>query len=246
MLKKVLVFMVLYIVWIMLALFVMMSLFVNQETSTLNPLGCVFYAALIMPPVWLFQKWVNAAPRWEKKVETEGVQAPATIVSVKDTGMVINNTISVIRLRLRVEPPGEAPFEVSQEKEISLLSGLSGYGYYEGAHVQVKYDPANKKHVAILSGSAAAPGHEARLKITTAHKQKHSHTSADSDHTGLSKHERNLSSTAFAQELSERAAPQSQVSGAVLADELAKLSELHSRGDLSDAEFDAAKKKLLG
>src|SRR5579859_3448145 len=210
MLKKVLVFMVLYIVWIMVALFVMISLFMNQETSTLNPLGCVFYAALIMPPIWLFQKWVNAAPRWEKKVETKGVQAPATIVSVKDTGMVINNTISVIRLRLRVEPPGETPFEVSQEKEISLLSGLSGYGYYEGAHVQVKYDPANRKHVAILSGSAAASSDHTSHSGTGAHQPKHSHASADPEHARLSKRERTLSSEAFAQELSDRAAPQSQ------------------------------------
>jgi Short C-terminal domain len=107
------------------------------------------YLVVILLPIWPFIYWMTAGPGWIKKVETDGKQATATILSVKDTGMVINNTVAVIKLQLRVEPSNEAPFEVSLEKHISMITGLGGYA--ASAQVKVKYDPDNKSHVVIVS-----------------------------------------------------------------------------------------------
>jgi len=197
---KVILFIILYIVWVMVALAASFGIFTTPD-GNVSIFAIIIYLILIMVPVWLFTKWFNGTPAWAKKVEAEGKQAPATILSVKDTGMLINRTIEVIRLNLRVEPPDDAPFEVSQERRISLFSGLGSYS--EGARVQVKYDPNNKHHVVILSDTAYTSRPAAKSFGT-------------------------------------------ESPGAEMARSLAELSHLHKSGELSDSEFEAAKKKLLG
>ena len=201
---KVVVFILLYIVWVMVALAGSFGIFTTSD-GNVSFFAIIIYLVLIMIPVWLFTKWFNGTPAWVKKVEAEGKQAPATILSVKDTGMLINRTIEVIRVKLRVEPPNDAPFEVSQEKRISFLTGLGGYS--AGAHVKVKYDPDNKNHVVILGESDTTPDYQARPSSASAEV-----FNANSDVTH----------------------------------NLAELSKLHKSGELSDSEYAAAKKKLLG
>src|SRR5262249_28508507 len=119
MITKIIVFIVLYCVWVMVALAGSFGIF-TPPGGEVPFIAIVVYLVLIMVPIWLFVKWFNAVPGWVKTVQEQGKQAPATILSVKETGMVINRTIDVVRVRLRVEPADDAPFEVSQEKRVSL------------------------------------------------------------------------------------------------------------------------------
>lgn len=65
-----------------------------------------------------------------------GIAAPATIVSVQDTGTTINDNPRVL-LTLRVEPPdGSAPFELQRKLLVSRVNVPR-----QGEHVRVYYDP---------------------------------------------------------------------------------------------------------
>jgi Short C-terminal domain len=199
-LLKALIFVALYVVWVIVASSVA---FKGRSDPGFVPI--IGYMVAIMVPMGLFLWWFAAVPGWVKKVEADGQPAEATILSVKNTGVVINNTVAVVKLRLRVEPPNEAPFEINQEKEISMLTGLGGYT--PGAHLRVKYDPANKNHLVILGeGDTASDDH---ARPSPAHAQASS-------------------------------------SGSNVADKLEELSKLHKSGELTDSEYSAAKKKVLG
>lgn len=198
--KKVLIFIPLYCVWVVAALNFNIGVLcpVCATTDGFEWVAIGLYLVLIMVPMALFIWWVVAPPGWVKKVEANGQSAPATILSVKNTGVVINNTIAVVKLQLRVEPPNAAPFEVSVDKEISMITGLGGYA--AGGRVMVKYDPANHNHLVIV-GEPDTP--------------------ADS-HGAASNYRSDVT------------------------DKLAELSRLHKSGELTEAEYAAAKKKLLG
>lgn len=164
MIKKILIFIPLYCVWVAAASYSIFGLCsACLDPGPLQLLSIALYLVIIMIPAWLFIKWVNAVPRWVKKVQADGKQATATILSVKDTGMVINNTVALVKLQLRVEPPDEAPFEISQEKQISMITGLGGYS--AGAQVMVKYDPDNKQHIII--SDAALPARDRESSSST-------------------------------------------------------------------------------
>jgi hypothetical protein len=230
MLMKVLIFIPLYCVWVGAASYLAFGVFMADQPEGASPLPAVIaYLVAILIPVWLFIKWMYATPGWMGKVQAEGKQATATILNVKNTGMVINNTVAVVKLQLRVEPPDEAPFEVSLERQISLLSGLGGL--HAGARLQVKYDPNNKKHVVILSHSDAAEAQDYRMKTGGAR--------ADAETAGLSRYEGGVAG-------GNAGGNAGSNSGSHVASDLAELAALHKRGDLSDAEFESAKKKLLG
>jgi len=256
---KILLFIPLYCVWVMVTLAAALGIF---QPLNLEFVGIVLYIALLFPPIWLFTKVLNAQPRWLQGVLADGKQAPATVQTLTDTGTRINNT-ALIKLKLQVNPPDEAPFEASVTKQVSVLSGFSGYS--DGRTLQVKYDPNNKKHITLLDHSAVSSV------------QQHHHTSASSHaDPELAPSERNESRPAsadFAQdynftskqqqkrEYEERQRQHRQTqnhsqhqhqqhqpdgSNAAIAEELTRLSELHKSGDLDDAEYAAAKKKLLG
>jgi hypothetical protein len=206
MMKKVYIFILLYCAWVVAASYIAFGVCTAcTSPGPLEWLAIVGYLVAIMIPVWVFIKWLNAGPRWMKQVEADGIQATATILSVKNTGVVINNTVALVKLQLRVEPSNEAPFEISQEKQISMITGLGRYS--AGAHVKVKYDPDNKNHVIIVSDEASPSDYHA------------------------------TPGSAVAETIN---------SGSDVTQDLAELSKLHHSGELSDSEFAAAKKKLLG
>ena len=247
---KVLLFIPLYCVWVMGTLAASLSIFTTPSGDT-SPFGILLYIVLLFPPIWVFMKVLNAKPRWTAKVLADGKQANATILSVTDTGTRINNA-AIISLKLRVNPTDDAPFEVSQSKEVSVLSGFGGYS--DGSTVQVKYDPVHKHHLILLDGSTRRPDYNKPPKQNYDNKPP-KHKNHDPQPSHLSHDEAAMSSADFAQELSNRSHQQhlhqqqqqhqSSVSGVVLADELARLADLHKSGDLSDSEYAAAKEKLL-
>jgi hypothetical protein len=194
MIAKILLFVVFYIFWVMGALAVIFGLFTNPEHPGDIPfIAIILYLVVIMIPVVLFNRW-SIKPRWVDKVQANGKQATATILSVTDTALRINYR-RIVKIKLRVEPRDEEPFEVTLENTWFARP-------IEGGAVQVKYDPNHKQHVVIVSDAQPLPGghrHE-----TSAH-----------------------------------------AVSASISDELAELARLHKNGDLSDDEFERAKKKLL-
>lgn len=66
-----------------------------------------------------------------------GRRAPAVVLDVEDTGVTVNNNPRV-RLRLRVEPKGETPFEVERKIVVSRLAIPRA-----GERLDVAYDLAD-------------------------------------------------------------------------------------------------------
>ena len=82
----------------MVALAGSFSIFTTPD-GNVSFFAIIIYIILIMIPMWLFTKWFNGTPGWLKKVESDGKDAAASILSVTNTGMVINNTIVVVKVR---------------------------------------------------------------------------------------------------------------------------------------------------
>jgi len=85
--------------------------------------------------------------RMTRQVMQTGVDATATIVHARDTGVRINDNPQV-GLLLQVQPPGGVPFQAEVTKTVSIVELPM---FQPGAHLQVKYDPANPSRVAIIS-----------------------------------------------------------------------------------------------
>jgi hypothetical protein len=152
MLKKIIIFIALFCVWVMAVVFLLFGVFTAGLPAGQIPFPAIaVYIVATMIPVWPFVEWMNATPGWMKKVQAEGKPATATILNVKHTGVVISHAGAVVKLQLRVEPPDEAPFEVGQDRLLPTSAGWGGL--HIGARIRVKYDPNNKKHVVILSHS---------------------------------------------------------------------------------------------
>jgi Short C-terminal domain len=67
-----------------------------------------------------------------------GSLAPGVVIEVKDTGTTVNNQPRV-RVRLRVQPEGEPPFEVERKLLVSRLAIPRA-----GERVEVAYDPDDR------------------------------------------------------------------------------------------------------
>lgn len=96
--------------------------------------------------------------RMTQEVMRTGVDATATIVGLRDTGVRINDNPQV-GILLQVQPAGGAPFQAEVTNTLSIVELPM---FQPGAQLLVKYDPANPSRVAIISVisggvSAAAP-----------------------------------------------------------------------------------------
>lgn len=83
-----------------------------------------------------------------------GRRAPAVVLDVEDTGVTVNNDPRV-RLRLRVEPEGDEPFEAERKVVVSRLAIPR-----VGERLEVAYDPADVEkltfRIAELADDAAS------------------------------------------------------------------------------------------
>ncbi len=95
--------------------------------------------------------------RMTRQVMQTGVDATATIVQTRDTGVRINNNPQV-GLLLQVQPPGGVPFQAEVTKTVSIVQLPM---FQPGAQVQVKYDPSDTSRVAVIgvvAGGLASGG----------------------------------------------------------------------------------------
>jgi hypothetical protein len=102
----------------------------------------------------MFLRW-----RVKQRILQTGVAATATIVRVWDTGTRINDNPRV-GILLQVQPKTGAPFQAEIKETVSVVQMPM---FQPGAHLEVKYDPAQPTSVAIVSvlsgsGASSSPG----------------------------------------------------------------------------------------
>ncbi len=88
----------------------------------------------------------------DKQLLATGQTAQASILRTWDTGVTINDNPRVGML-LEIRPPNGAPFQTEVKKVISRLQTSQ---YQPGQTLEVKYDPADHKKVAITAIVAGA------------------------------------------------------------------------------------------
>jgi hypothetical protein len=86
----------------------------------------------------------------EKKLRERGKSAPAKIVAVKPTNMYVSHgnprlADVVVKLTLRLRPPGEAPFDA----EVTAREAPGRWAYVAGDAVIALYDPADHNSVCV-------------------------------------------------------------------------------------------------
>jgi hypothetical protein len=84
--------------------------------------------------------------RAEENFEKRAIRGEAIILSREQTGMFINNQPQV-RFKLKVTLPGQESYEIELKQIVNLLDLGS---ISEGAKVQVRVDPRDKKWVEII------------------------------------------------------------------------------------------------
>jgi hypothetical protein len=88
----------------------------------------------------------------QAELRLAGVEAPAQIVDVADTGMTVNDNPRVL-LRLRVEPAGEEPFEVSRTLLVSRVKLPR-----VGERVTVWFDPEDRSRFTFANADVTDDG----------------------------------------------------------------------------------------
>lgn len=107
--------------------------------------------------VALIFRGLRVQRRNRQRVLDTGVDATATVIRIRDTGVEINGDPEV-GILLEVQPADESPYQAEVKQTVSIVHLPA---YQPGAQLQVKYDPANPSQVAIVSvirGGALAGG----------------------------------------------------------------------------------------
>lgn len=204
----------------------------------------------------------GSAGRLEKKLRAgEGKAAPAQITEAKPGHMAISSGGDAAqqvasahvnwRLKLRVTPDGEAAFDAEVKEPYPEMGG----GPSVGSTIGVLYDPNDHSKV-VVDHSAAGQATMVAGTMSSTAKARMERIGGEPAEDLIT--EAMTDPAAFREKMQERAtqlaadstANVGGVPGAAApvdpADEIAKLAELRDRGALTDAEFQAQKKKILG
>lgn len=107
--------------------------------------------------------------RLEKKLRKDGACAPATVLDVHrlavehiDGPNRVSSVVLLCRLKLRVEPPGESPFEIKTTARFPNRRKPA-----EGSQVQVLYDPHDHGKL-VVDQPEPSPGGELAARMTAA------------------------------------------------------------------------------
>jgi len=188
--------------------------------------------------------------RTQRKLEDHGTHAPATVLAISDRGMTVSHngghlvadTEVILRTHLRVEPAGEPSFEVTKRLRYDQLAMPSA-----GSQVAVIFDPEDHDELMLDPAGPAAgvmatviPGLGSVQDLLTTVRSAKAEAGGDRQ--------------AMAETLLAQFGGGATVLGGGAGfgsppdplDELAKLGELHRNGVLTDEEFSAQKRKLLG
>ena len=92
--------------------------------------------------IWFF----FGAEARRRNLLKRGEPGTATILSVHETGITINNNYPVAKLRLQVEPADGEPYEVTTK---CMMNRFDIPAYQPGNRVAVVIDPRNRRKVAV-------------------------------------------------------------------------------------------------
>lgn len=106
----------------------------------------VVSVALPLGILWFVFKQSSANAAAERKLIEEGTPAPATITSVSQTGVYMNNNPQV-RIDLEIAPDDGDTYTVVLHRFLQLVQIPQ---VQPGNVVEVRIDPANKQRVAIV------------------------------------------------------------------------------------------------
>ncbi len=96
--------------------------------------------------MWFVMKQAGASAAAERQLLENGIAAPATITSVNQTGMYMNNNPQV-RIDLEIAPPDGEVYPVVMHRFLQLVQIPQ---VQPGKVVDVRIDPENPKRVAIV------------------------------------------------------------------------------------------------
>jgi hypothetical protein len=168
----------------------------------------------------------------EERLRRRGTAALATVVEVisrhrqhQSPTVGQGYDSSLVKVRLQVEPEGEAPFEVTTDAWLPGTEGTS-----EGMMVPVLYDPDDYDKL-IIDGrdEAWAPAVRANTQLSM---QAHRAEKAQGPVP--------IPSSAFGLPSTGALSKRDPI------DQLTRLADLHDRGALTDEEFAEQKRRLLG
>jgi putative oligomerization/nucleic acid binding protein len=160
------------------------------------------------------------------------------------------STTTTWRLRLQVNPDGEAPFDAKLTEAVPRGEEIA-----VGQRMAVLYDPNDHSRIAIDHGSQAAiDGVEAELSAAAVHETppdptalKGCRTSSPDEDTGIFRRGMLAHPSARGPKLTDVSrATRDGVSAELLEDKVAKLADLRDRGALTVAEFEEQKRQILG
>ena len=118
-----------------------MSTVTNTIVWTVVPIVLVTVAGLAV--FFFFMRRIMGG---NAKLVASGIPGTALVLSVRDTGVTLNNVNAVLEARLQVTIPGHAPYETTAE----VTLGRMNWGTLQpGMTVAVKVDPMNPERVAI-------------------------------------------------------------------------------------------------
>jgi Short C-terminal domain len=187
----------------------------------------------------------------QKLIGEGGTVAWATVVEGKEkwasasgTNTYVPNKITEhMRLKLRVEPDAEPPFDAE------LGQAFSGNVPFTGWQCKVVYDPRDRTRIAVIEDSVTPPGltHDqadraAARRAEMMNAARSGNIAAYIEAQKAKAISGQLGGTVIVNGQVVSGGNQSQPS---LVDQLAKLADLRDRGALTDAEFQAQKAKLL-
>jgi hypothetical protein len=197
--------------------------------------------------------------RLERKLSEEGgVVAWATIVDAHTQwtsgSNYANDPYSIrshhMKVKVRVEPDGEPPFEETFAQTLEPPVPMAGF------QAKVIYDPADHSKILIQEGQVFPPGISHEQAERSADRRQRAVAAAESGNIAEFVEQEKAAALERAQQAqadflssaglgagagaSAPAAASTDIAG-----ELKKLADLHSSGVLTDAEFAAAKAKLL-
>jgi hypothetical protein len=190
--------------------------------------------------------------RTRHRLEDHGKKAPATVLEVGKRGMAITtgsgqlvaDTEVSLKLNLRVEPEGEAPFEVWTKMRFPQLGVPRA-----GSKLAIIYDPED--HESIMRDDSPQSVIDVQLAGMPAGVRDIASQVTAASLSGVGRDEiRNLAAQ-LGQQYAATTMPGATMPPAAAAgedplDRLEKLADLKAKGILTEEEFQAQKAKILG
>ena len=108
--------------------------------------GLVTTAVTIAVTTFCFWFFFHDEAR-NNRLRRRGQAAEATILEVSETGITVQDNYPLAKLRLRVEPAGGEPYEVTTK---CLINRFEIPAYQPGRRISVLVDPKDSRKVAVM------------------------------------------------------------------------------------------------